>query len=239
MIALVSVFVVLLVSLLITRVATLALSMTGMSKESARFQARSALSGVGFTTQEAEQVVRHPVRRRIALVLMMFGSAGVVTAVASLILSFGSGAGSGRLQRAGLLLAGLVALWLLSRSRHFDRALGFVIAPLLQRVGIAERDYATLLALEGDYAVHELEVEEDDWIAGRSLADLKLRDEGVVVLGIHRRGEEYLGVPHGDAVPRPGDIVIVYGRTDRIEDLDRRRRGGAGDRAHAAAVRRR
>jgi hypothetical protein len=49
------------------RVATSALVMTGMARESARFQARSAFLGVGFTTGEAESVVDHPVRRRIAM----------------------------------------------------------------------------------------------------------------------------------------------------------------------------
>jgi hypothetical protein len=89
MVALISVLVIVLLSLLVVRVATVALSLTGMSREAARFQARSALTGVGFTTSEAEDVVTHPVRRRIVGGLMLLGSAGLVTAVSSLILSFG------------------------------------------------------------------------------------------------------------------------------------------------------
>ena len=63
MVAIATVVVVMLVSLLITRVATVALTLTGLSREAARCQARSALSGTGFTTPEA--VVAHLVRRRI------------------------------------------------------------------------------------------------------------------------------------------------------------------------------
>src|SRR3954447_23513363 len=99
MVALASVLVIALLSMLITRVATVALAQTGMSRESARFQARSALSGVGFTTSEAESVVNHPVRRRIVQALMVVGSAGVVTAAASLILSFGGTHNDARAQR--------------------------------------------------------------------------------------------------------------------------------------------
>jgi len=66
MVAIATVLVVVLVSLLITRVATVAFTLTGLSRDVARFQARSALSGTGFTTSEAEAVVGHPVRRRIA-----------------------------------------------------------------------------------------------------------------------------------------------------------------------------
>lgn len=54
---------VLALSLTITRVATLVLAMTGLSWEAARFQARSAFTGTGFTTSEAESIVSHPVRR--------------------------------------------------------------------------------------------------------------------------------------------------------------------------------
>ena len=76
--AAVSVLVVLLVSLLVARVGTVALTLTGMSREAARFQARSAFFGVGFTTGEAEAVVGHPVRRRIIMWLILLGNAGVV-----------------------------------------------------------------------------------------------------------------------------------------------------------------
>ena len=48
------------------------------------------------------------------------------------------------------------------------------------------RDYAGLLELGEGYTVAELEVEDSDWIAGRELGELTLRDAGVVVLGIHR-----------------------------------------------------
>lgn len=72
-------------SLLVTRVATTALSMTGLSHPVAKFQARSAFTGTGFTTSEAENVVNHPVRRQIIMILMIMRSAGLVTIIISLI----------------------------------------------------------------------------------------------------------------------------------------------------------
>ena len=75
-------------ALTITRIATVALTLTGLSQEAAGFQARSAYLGVGFTTSEAEQVVRHPIRRRIIMMLMIIGNLGLVAVVASVMLSF-------------------------------------------------------------------------------------------------------------------------------------------------------
>ena len=97
------------VGLLITRVATVALTITGMSLEQARFQARSAFTGTGFTTSEAEAVVGHPARRRIVMTLMLVSGAGAVSVLGTLILTF-------------------------ARNPVVDRALRRVIERLLRRV---------------------------------------------------------------------------------------------------------
>ena len=79
MLPVISLLVALTFALVITRVATVALTLTGLPKQSARFQARSAFTGTGFTTGEAESVLGHPVRRRIIMLLMLLGNLGLVT----------------------------------------------------------------------------------------------------------------------------------------------------------------
>jgi hypothetical protein len=235
--AVVTVFIVVAASLLITRVGAVALMLTGMSRESSRFQARSAFFGVGFTTTEAEAVVSHPVRRRIIAWLILLGNAGVVSVLGTLVISFGGDRGN-TLARAGALVAGLVLLTLFAASRPVDRMLTRVIRRALGRwTDLDVRDYSAVLELEGGYTVSELVVEEQDWIAGRRLAEVTLRDEGVVVLGVHRPGGGYIGAPDGDTVVRPGDVLTVYGREERVCELDRRAHGTEGDAAHARAVR--
>lgn len=235
MVALLIVLVVVLLSLLITRIATIALSLTGLSREAARFQARSAFSGVGFTTSEAESVVDHPVRRRIVLLLMLLGSAGLVSALASLVVSFGGAETGEVLRRGGVLVAGLALILLLSRSRRVDRRLRALIGRLLRARGLHVRDYATLLDLAGDYAVTEMHVRAGDWMAGRTLRELRLREEGVVVLGVHCASGGYVGVPDRGTRIEPGDNVVLYGRARRVAELDARRRDAAGRTAHEEA----
>jgi hypothetical protein len=75
-------------TLLATRLAARALAPTGLSRASADVQARSALTGTGFTTREAEAVVSHPVRRRIVLHLMLPGGIGIVSVLASVVVTF-------------------------------------------------------------------------------------------------------------------------------------------------------
>lgn len=235
MAAVVSVIVVVLVSMLINRVATIMLVLTGMSMEDARFQARAAMSGVGLTTRTPEDIVSHPVRRRVVFWLMIVGSAGIVTAIASLVLSFRGGSATSQVARAGVLCGALLLLWVLSRTGPVERVLTRAIGALLRARGYAARDWGTLLDLNGDYGIAELKVKDGDWVTGRRLRELRLRDEGVMVIGIHRAGRRYLGAPGPDTVVQAGDALVLYGRGERIRELDNRRRGAAGDEAHRLA----
>lgn len=226
-----------LVSLLITRVATVALTVTGMARESARFQARSALSGVGFTTNEAEQIVNHPVRRRVVMTLMLVGNVGLATAVAALLGTFLNAEPGAALLRGSLLVVVLGALYVGSRSAVVDRRLSRLIGRWLTRhTSVRTGDYEKLLHLAGEYAVQELAVGSEHWLADRSLGDARLGDEGIVVLGIMRPGGTYVGVPDKTTVVRGGDALIVYGRGESIDRLDKRLRCATGDADHVQAT---
>lgn len=237
MLAVASVFAVAVISLVITRVATRALVLTGMSQEAARFQARSALSGTGFTTNEAEAVVTHPVRRRVVMILMLLGSAGLVTTVATLIIGFANASRSEAFTRLAVLLVALAALALVSRSPWFNTVLTRVLTRLVDRyTDLEAQDYAELLHLGGEWGVGEVAVREEDWLASGRISDLDLRSEGVAVLGIERPDGTYFGAPQFDTRVRPGDVLLLYGRRQRLNELDDRPSGPEGDRAHGAAV---
>jgi hypothetical protein len=221
------------VSLVVSRVASVALTATGLAQSAARFQARSALTGVGFTTSESEAIVNHPVRRRIVMALMLIGNVGLVTAVATLLTGFVNADPRRAAVHGAVLLAGLALVIAASRSAAVDRVLGRWISRLLRRyTDLDVRDYAGLLHVAGPYSVKELWVHPDDWMAGRTLGELRLRDEGVVVLGIVWADGQYLGAPGKATTVRAGDQLIVYGHDDTLADLDRRRKGAGGDTAH-------
>jgi K+/H+ antiporter YhaU regulatory subunit KhtT len=234
MLSILSLFVVLALSILVTRIASVALTYTGLARESAKFQARSAFTGVGFTTSESEKVVNHPIRRRILLLLMMLGNAGVITAVSSLILSFVNVESSNKVMTQVLLIVtGVVVIWALASSNWLDRHLNNLISTLLKKYSnINVKDYARLLHLSGDYQVTELQAQEGDWLCSMSLGRLKLREEGLVVLGVTRKNGDYLGVPDGETRINPQDTLIIYGRADNLEALDKRREGAEGNKEH-------
>lgn len=238
MIAVISLLITLSLSLVVTRIGAMALMLTGMSHETSRFQARSSFTGVGFTTQESESVVTHPVRRRIVMLLMLLGNAGVAAVVATLMLSIlsTSQSESGWLYML-MLVAGLLLLGYLAKNRHVERHLNRLIAWGLKRwANLTVRDHVAILQLENGYAVSELIVESQDWLAGKTLSELRLPNEGVLVLGIRREDGAYMGTPTADMEVNPGDTLVIYGPIDRIEELDQRRKGRRGEIAHQEAV---
>lgn len=238
MIAVASLLATLLLSLLVTRIAAMALMLTGMSRETAKFQARSAFTGVGFTTRESEAVLNHPMRRQIVMTLMLLGNLGIATVMATVMLSFASTVGKQNWWlNIGLLVAGLFVLWWLAGNRWIERHLNRVISFALVRLTRLEvKDYASLLQLQNGYGVIELLVEPADWVAGQSLMTLRLSKEGVLVLGIQQVDGNYEGTPEGSSVIQAGDSLVLYGPLKRLAELDLRRTGRKGDDAHREAV---
>lgn len=224
MFAILSLLAVVAVSLVITRVATVVLVASGMSRESARFQSRSAFTGAGFTTNESEAIVNHPLRRRVVMMLMLLGNAGIVAAASGLILGFRGGAAGSELLRVALLVVGLIALVRLSRSRWVDDRLTAAIAWLLNRyTELPQLDAGQLLELPHNRVVAELAVRDGDAIAGRRFADLQLRERGATVLGYTSIDGRYHADIDGDTVVTPGDTLVLHAERSVLRELDRAR----------------
>ena len=235
MTAIVLLFLVISVSMFITRTAAVMLELTGMSRDSARFQARAAYCGVGYSSRESEGVMEHPVRRRIISTLMLLGNAGTATVVATLVLSFrGVEHWAGKVV---ILICGFAALYVVARSRWVDRKLHETIQWALRTYTRLDlNDYTALLHLAKGYSILEVEVQPGDWLAGNDLASLRLAREGVLVLGVRKLGGDYVGAPTGRTKVEVGDVMTLYGRLERLEELNHRRLGVAGVYAHEAAI---
>jgi len=237
MVPIISLLLILCVSLIVTRVASVALEHTGLSRDAARFQARSAFTGVGFTTSEAESVVTGPVRRRIIMSLMLVGNVGIVSAMAASLLSaidLRTQEGVGLL--VALLVGGVATLCAISASRTIDRQMCRWISWAIERwTEIDAQDYARLLHLRDEYGVARFRVAEGTWIADRRLDEVRLPNEGILVLGIECPDGNFMGAPGRDVGIRAGDELVVYGPATGIRELEQRAAGEEGDRCHRAA----
>lgn len=217
MVALATLLFILLVSLIITRVATVALQRTGLSNATARFQARSAFSGTGFTTIEAEQIANHPVRRRIVSLLMLLGNVGLVSVMSTIVLSFVSADESQAWLRWGVLLGGLVVLWVAAMSKWVDQQMGRTISwALAHFTELDTTDYAHLLHISDGYGVTEVTVQPQGQLDRKSVGDSGLAEGGLLMLGIRRTDGSYEGAPAASAILSAGDVAYLYGPNETV-----------------------
>jgi len=227
-----SLLVIFALSLLIVRIGSIALEMTGLSPDVASFQATSAFSGAGYTTEEAEQAVTTAGRRKTVKALIRLGSIGLLGAISSLVVSF-TRTGGENLVNLLSILGGAGVIILFARSRWFNRLVTPLIEWALSKTTELEvTDYSQLLGLQREYRVSEVEIDAGDWLAEKTITELDLPSEGVLILGV-RRDDSYIGAPQPDVEVKQGDTLVLYGKQDRLKELAGRISGDTEARGNA------
>jgi len=205
------VIIVLFVTVMVRKVATVALQLTGLDRQTASFQALSALTGTGFTTREAELVLNHPLRRRIISLLMIVGNAGMVAVIAGLASSFLTITSSWAILRFIILLIALYLIFKMATHTKLGRFLSKKIEETLrERFKLQKRSIERILDLGEDFGVAEITLHESFSSIGKTLATSELGKKKILVLAIERDGEKIL-VPKGNHKLHAGDNLICYG----------------------------
>jgi len=62
-------------------------------------------------------------------------------------------------------------------------------------------------------------VEENMFCSGKALKDIKLREQGVLVVGIRRKNGKRIFAPHKDEIIKLGDQIIVIGSDNNFSHL--------------------
>ena len=229
--------VIVLLSVTMIRAGSMALTLTGLSKEVAGFQARSAFLGVGYTTSESEKVTGHPVRRRIISTLMVLGYFGLGSGLVSVITVVTQSA-AGELGRLLIIATtGATAIFALLGAKVLDPIISRAVRSALgKRYGVLIHDYAELLRVDKGYSVSNVQVSAGSWMEGYSLRELRLSDEGVLVLNVTRVSGVTLATPGPDTVLAEGDQLLSYGLEEDLLELARRPAGHEGDANHELGV---
>ena len=219
MIAAVSLVLIFALSFFLVRVFAVALRLTGLPEHSARFQAISALTGTGFTTSEAEMIVNYPIRRRIIVVLMLFGNLGIVSVLSTLMISFvrtDADFKSIMLQLAWMIGMTIV-FFAIMLNRHVDRVFCSLIGHVLEKYTfLGRRHYRRLLQI-GD----KLSISEHQFFTDKSLTPEKVKAElgSFSVLAVKRQtgATEAFSLDMGSI--NPGDSLILFGRDGEHDSL--------------------
>ena len=208
------------VSFLVVRSATIALMMTGMDSRRASFQALSAFTGTGFTTKEAEFVMNHPQRRRIISWVMILGNVGIVTIIVSATSSIVISSTSRLHIIVIILAASAFGLYMLitrrSPGRRWER---FFESRIAKSSMVEESVTEDLLHLIEGYGLIRVILTKDSPLVGIGLSEvrLNLRASELLVLGIER-GNHWIAIPRADEILAEKDRLVVYGQLNVLRD---------------------
>jgi len=208
-----------LISFIVVRIGGLALQLTGMESDVARFQALSAFTGTGFTTTEAERVVQHRTRRRIVTILIILGNAGLVTIIATLVATFTQVTGYGWFfARLGIIIISIFVLYrLVIGSRFGNRFLQLVRKPLIKRILRDTPTSEEIFNAGKGWGVSLITIREESKKAGLSLNEL-VGEEDLIILTLEA-ADDFISRPGVGEKINVGDRLLVYGRSESIKRL--------------------
>jgi len=207
-------------SFIILRIAAVAMRLTGLPENIARFQSVSALTGAGFTTSESEMIVHYPVRRRIVVILMVLGNLGLVSTASTLIVSFAGGEQTAEaILTQVLMFAGAIAVILVVMlNKTLDRAMCAVVGFLLERAtSLGARRFHRLLQLHGGNSVAEHEYRGDE---ATTVGDLLPKLGTLQLLGIRGDGAYRSGPYDAQDMVGSSSLLICYGRDAEHDALE-------------------
>jgi len=210
---------IIIISVLIVKIAAVALNLTGLDEKRSFFQALSAFTGTGFTTSDSELVVRHDVRRKIVMVLMILGNAGLVSVITTLVLTFRIGGATPIILNILIILVSIFLLVKISQNKGMTRKFTRKIQErLAQSATFTKRPVAEILRLAEGYGIAEVSLAESFEDIGKTLIDSSFRQQDILVLAIER-GTRVIPAPHAEDMLEAGDNLICYGKLENIAKI--------------------
>ncbi|WP_425449821.1 TrkA C-terminal domain-containing protein [Dethiothermospora halolimnae] len=210
---------ILIILIFIVEVLSIALKLTGLDMDKARFQVISIITNTGFTTKESELISQHPTRRKIAQALMLISYVGyaiLLGLVVNILLS------NSRLVYITIIFI-VVSLVLLIIIRNkwlvnsFEKLIEKKLGKRMEKMK-RHKTVEQVLKLNDEYGVAEFVIEDGNRLIGKTLGSSKLTHKHIQVLNIDR-GSHIVHFPRGNSVFKQGDVVTVYGKLENIKHL--------------------
>ena len=225
---------VVIIAYFVVKIGAVAFELTGLNSEQAIFQSVSAFTGTGFTTRESELIAARKDRRKIASILMILGSAGFVTLIATLVSTITPGntaksliPGMEKIIPAfmmhyfnlGIILLLLFAVYKLFHSSRLSSFLmSKVQEQMVDKKLIQRARFEELLLNAKGYGISQIELTEKNPLLGKSLSGSELRTNDILVLSVER-GSEHIVNPAASTKMRLHDTLVCFGKLENIRSI--------------------
>ncbi len=205
--------------LLILWIGSIAFEATGLERSKARFQALSALSGTGFTTSQAEAIVEHPQRRRIATYLIFIGNTGIIVLLLLVILYARAGINTPSTSTIAITIMVLLAIGLSVWLGFIDKLTSGVLM-LSGRANLRATGASKYLYQGISHAIVKVTIDSKSELIGITVQDTPLFKSGLHVFAIERNSMAIVQ-PEATEQLSANDIILCYGNINALAETRR------------------
>lgn len=216
--------VLIIIFMLVSEIFTVLFRMTGLPADKAKFQVISLLTTSGFTSKESELILNMRVRRRLAIITMMFGYTFTATFVSALVHVFLN------IKEADiykhwwlipLVVGTLIVVAILSRIKKlqdaFDKQIKKIGHKFLHNMSV---NRISVVDTYGRDCIAEVYLNiVPDLLCEKTLEESKIKqEEGIQVLTTLRDSKVLTNIGKDHKFNRD-DIIVVYGNITKIKKV--------------------
>ncbi|MCL5036226.1 MAG: TrkA C-terminal domain-containing protein [Chloroflexi bacterium] len=222
------------VSYIVVRIGAIALRITGLEWNAARFEALSAFSRTGFTTSEAEKVIDSPLRRRIIIWLIVLGNAGLVTVIITMVQTLHFRIKDDLIVQ-GIYFIVIIIIFgtfyrLLAHEVTSNRLDAYIERQLRRYAVFKKLDWRQIFHQQEGFGIVSVTLTDKNPLCGRTAMNSGLESFNIIIVAIQRPAK-FIPTPGSTEIIRPGDMLICYGSLDNIdkEIVDKNNTTGEGE----------
>ncbi|KIL73008.1 TrkA C-terminal domain-containing protein [Bacillus badius] len=198
----------------VIEISVILFNLTGLEEEVSRYQVVSMLTNTGFTTDEAQLIIDHPVRRRLSMFLILFGAFSLAVIISSITNILSSDL---RLKELMIINLVLLVLLMTGKTPIIRKKLKTKLnSEMEKKLEISELPIKDALYLEEDDLVTDIVIEEDSPFIDAKAKDIIGKEEDISILFI-KRGKVSIRHKLYDETLHEGDQLFIYGNKQAIE----------------------
>ena len=222
--AVILILTIIMVYLILIRIFTVLLRITGLTNEKAKFQAISLLTSCGFTTSESEIIANDRARRKIAIVAMVTGysfSVIIVSLLFNVLISLNQAQTSSTLKviliASGVFVAVLIFFQLPFIKKMNERIIAKIALKIIQRKQY--ENTITILDSYGKDAICEIMINNlPEIFEDKKLSEIRIRDTYKLNMLMIKRKNKVVDITKNTIVQHH-DVIVVFGPYQSIKDL--------------------
>ncbi|EKN66551.1 hypothetical protein BABA_15617 [Neobacillus bataviensis LMG 21833] len=184
--------------------------LTGLKVEVSRFQVISMMTGTGFTTEESELILGHPVRRKLGSFLILFGAFSLAVIISSISQFLSNGL---RTKEILLAAAAVIVVFAVLKLDVVQRFLARTFnRKMKQQIELADMPIRDVFLKNKDDTLINLHIYQDSELVNRTLNEAAAdHDELELVALLIIRGKVRIVKHIYDTPIQEGDQILLFG----------------------------